>query len=164
VKNGDRFVVAATNPDGSMKVRRSSGAEVILPADYVAQHVELAYATTCYRSQGRTVDTTYSLVSPTTTREVLYVAATRGRESNMLYVDTSFDPDPATGHDARSSNRAPRGARGVLAKEGADLSAHEVLEKAQRHVEDFSVLAPSTKPWPEPLSNNAGRPAGTFRT
>ena len=143
VKNGDRFVVAATNPDGSMAVRHvSGGAEVVLPADYVAQHVELAYATTSYRSQGRTVDTTHSLVSPTTTREVLYVAATRGRESNKLYVDTNFDPDPATGHDG---TLAPQSARevlaGVLGNEGADLSAHEVLERAQRHIEDFSVLA-----------------------
>jgi hypothetical protein len=143
VKNGDHFVVAATNPDGSMAVRRISGAtEVILPADYVAQHVELGYATTSYRSQGRTVDTTHSLVSPTTTREVLYVAATRGRESNMIYVDMSFDPDPATGHDGTI---APQSASdvlaGVLANEGADLSAHEVLERAQRHIEDFSVLA-----------------------
>ena len=143
MKNGDRFVVAATNPDGSMAVRRvSGGAEVTLPADYVAQHVELAYATTSYRSQGRTVDTTHSLVSPTTTREVLYVVATRGRESNMIYVDTSFDPDPATGHDGTiSSQSASDVLTGVLTNEGADLSAHETLEKAQRHIEDFSVLA-----------------------
>ena len=59
VKNGDRFVVAATNTDGSMAARRSSGGgEVVLPPDYVAQHVELGYATTSYRSQGRTVDMT----------------------------------------------------------------------------------------------------------
>jgi conjugative relaxase-like TrwC/TraI family protein len=143
VKNGDRFVVAATNPDGSMAVRRvSGGAEVTLPSDYVAQHVELAYATTSYRSQGRTVDTTHSLVSPTTTREVLYVAATRGRESNMLYVDTSFDPDPATGHDGTiAPQSASEVLAGVLANDGADSSAHEVLERAQRHIEDFSVLA-----------------------
>ena len=143
VKNGDRFVVTAANPDGSTAVRRvSGGTDVILPADYVAQHVELGYATTSYRSQGRTVDTTHSLVSPTTTREVLYVAATRGRESNMLYVDTSFDPDPATGHDG---TLAPQSARellaGVLANEGVDLSAHETFARAQRHIEDFSVLA-----------------------
>ena len=143
VKNGDRFVVAATKPDGSMAVRRVSGnAEVVLPADYVAQHVELAYATTSYRSQSRTVDTTHSLVSPTTTREVLYVAATRGRESNMIYVDTSFDPDPATGHDGTIAQQsASEVLVGVLANEGTDLSAHEVLERAQRHIEEFSVLA-----------------------
>jgi conjugative relaxase-like TrwC/TraI family protein len=142
VKNGDRFVVAATNPDETMTVRRGTGAEVVLPADYVAQHVELAYATTSYRSQGRTVDTTHSMASPTTTREVLYVAATRGRESNMLYVDTSFDPDPATGHDGTiSPQSASEVLAGVLVNEGADLSAHEVLERAHRHIEDFSVLA-----------------------
>ena len=143
VKNGDRFVVVATNPDGSMAVRRVNGAaEVVLPADYVAQHVELAYATTSYRSQGRTVDTTHSLVSPTTTREVLYVAATRGRESNKLYVDTSFDPDPATGHDGTTARQsASEVLADVLANEGADLSAHETLVRVQRHLEDFSVLA-----------------------
>jgi hypothetical protein len=143
VKNGDRFVVAATNPDGSMAVRRVRWQpRSMLPADYVAQHVELAYATTSYRSQGRTVDTTHSLVSPTTTREVLYVAATRGRESNMLYVDTSFDPDPATGHDGTIAQQsASEVLAGVLANEGADLSAHETLERAQLHIEDFSVLA-----------------------
>jgi conjugative relaxase-like TrwC/TraI family protein len=142
VKNGDRFVVSATNPDGSMAVRRGNGAEVTLPADYVAQHVELAYATTSYRSQGRTVDTTHSLVSPTTTREVLYVAATRGRESNMLYVDTCFDPDPATGHHGTLAQQSVREVlAGVLANEGADLSAHETVERAQRHIDDFSVLA-----------------------
>jgi conjugative relaxase-like TrwC/TraI family protein len=143
VKNGDRFVVAATNPDGSMVVRRGcSSGEVVLPADYVAQHIELAYATTSYRSQGRTVDTTHSLVSPTTTREVLYVAATRGRESNKLYVDTTFDPDPATGHDGTiAAQSASEVLAGVLTNEGADLSAHEVLERAQRHIEDFAVLA-----------------------
>jgi hypothetical protein len=114
----------------------------MLAANYVAQHVELAYATTSYRSQGRTVDTTHSLVSPTTTREVLYVAATRGRESNMLYVDTTFDPDPATGHDGTLTlQSAHEVLAGVLANEGADLSAHETLKRAQRQTEDFSVLA-----------------------
>jgi conjugative relaxase-like TrwC/TraI family protein len=143
VKNGDRFVVVATNPDGTMTVGCSAGgAEVTLPADYVAQHVELGYATTAYRSQGRTVDTTHSLVSPTTTREVLYVAATRGSESNMIYVDTSFDPDPATGHDGTISAQSTSDVlTAVLANVGADLSAHEVLERAQRHIEDFGVLA-----------------------
>jgi conjugative relaxase-like TrwC/TraI family protein len=158
VKNGDRFVVTAANPDGSMAVRRSSGgAEVVVPADYVTQHVELAYATTSYRSQGCTVDTTHSLVSPTTTREVLYVAATRGCESNKLYVDTSFDPDPATGHEGTTAQQsAGEVLAGVFANEGADLSAHEVLEKAQRHIEDFSVLVADTRPWHAPLNSSAG--------
>ena len=74
--------------------RANGGGVVVLPADYVAEHVELAYASTAHRAQGRTVDTAHAMVSPTTTREVLYVSATRGRESNRLYVDTHYDPDP----------------------------------------------------------------------
>jgi hypothetical protein len=143
VKNGDRFVVSATNPDGTMTLRRSpGGAEVVLPADYVADHVELGYATTAHRAQGRTLDTAHAMVSPSTTREVLYVSATRGRQSNFLFVDTSYDPDPATSHDGLM---APQSAREVLtrvlANSGADLSAHETLRREQRQDEGFTVLA-----------------------
>ena len=143
VKNGDRWVVTATNSDGSMALRRGyGGGEVLLPADYVVQHVELAYATTAYRSQGRTTDTAHAVVSPATTREVLYVSATRGRESNSLYVDTSFDPDPATSHDGATAQRTAHDVlAGVLANDGADLSAHESLERAQLLAENFGVLA-----------------------
>ncbi len=143
VKNGDRWLVTATNPDGSMALRRGNGGgEVVLPADYVAHHVELAYAATAYRSQGRTTDTAHAVVSQATTREVLYVSATRGRESNSLYVDTSFDPDPATGHEPAISQRTAQDVlASVLANQGADLSAHESLERAQLQAEDFKVLA-----------------------
>ena len=60
----------------------------------------------------------------------------------MIYVDTSFDPDPATGHDSTLHQySATKVLAGVLANEGADLSAHETLEIAQSRVEDFAVLA-----------------------
>jgi conjugative relaxase-like TrwC/TraI family protein len=143
VKNGDRWIVSSTNPDGSLTLRRANGSgEVVLSADYVTQHVELAYATTAYRSQGRTTRTTHSLVAPTTTREVLYVSATRGRESNYLYVDTSYDPDPATGHDHTTPPRSAQDVlASVLANEGSDMSAHETLRKSQCREEEFTVLA-----------------------
>lgn len=131
MKNGDRWVVTVTYADGSMAARRLDGqGEVVLPAGYVRDHVELAYATTAHRAQGRTVGTAHAMVGPTTTREVLYVAATRGRQSNRLYVDTSFDPDPATAHaTAPQSTAEVLGA--VLRREGAELSAHEAVRRAQ---------------------------------
>lgn len=93
VKNGDAWTVTATSTDGSMTVRRpGGGGEVVLPADYVREHVELGYATTAHRAQGRTVDTAHAMVAATTSREVLYVAATRSREANHLYVDTCTTP------------------------------------------------------------------------
>jgi hypothetical protein len=73
---------------------------------------------------------------------VLYVSATRGRESNRLYIDVAYDPDPATGHDGAV---APQTARdvlgGVLANEGRELSAHEALARAQRQSDDIATLA-----------------------
>ena len=113
VRNGDQWTVTDTHPDGSMSVQRvnKGTGRVVLPAAYVAEHVELAYASTAHRAQGRSVDTAHAMVSPTTTREVLYVSATRGREHNRLYVDTHYDPDPQTSHDGHG--RADNGSRGA---------------------------------------------------
>jgi conjugative relaxase-like TrwC/TraI family protein len=133
VKNGDVWTVSATHADGSMTVTRASGhGSVILPANYVAEHVELAYATTAHRAQGRTVDTAHAFTSPTTTREVLYVALTRGSESNHLYVDTHYDPDPDTGHDGLTEiPTALEVLAGVLHHEGADVSATDMIRLSQ---------------------------------
>jgi conjugative relaxase-like TrwC/TraI family protein len=142
VKNGDRWVVAATHDNGTMTVRRAGGhGVVVLPADYVTKHVELAYATTAHRSQGRTVGTAHALISPSTTRESLYVAATRGREANLLYIDTAYDPDPQTSHDHAGDPQTPREVLAkVLANTGADTSAHEILRRAQHDAESWASL------------------------
>ena len=71
---------------------------VVLPASYVAKNVELAYATTAHRAQGRTVDTAHAFVSPTTTREVLYVALREARSPTISTWTrtTTLIPTPAT--------------------------------------------------------------------
>ena len=133
VKNGDVWTVSATHDDGSLTVTRVDGqGSVVLPARYVAENVELAYATTVHRAQGRTVDTAHAFVSPTTTREVLYVALTRGSESNHLYVDTHYDPDPDTGHDGLTDiPTALEVLADVLHHEGADVSATDMIRQSQ---------------------------------
>jgi conjugative relaxase-like TrwC/TraI family protein len=133
VKNGDVWTISATHEDGSMTVTRLSGhGSVVLPATYVAEHVELAYASTAHRAQGRTVDTAHAFASPTTTREVLYVALTRGSESNHLYVDTHHDPDPSTGHEGLTEiPSALEVLAGVLRHEGADVSATDMMRLSQ---------------------------------
>ncbi|HTT90436.1 MAG TPA: hypothetical protein VMF65_12865, partial [Acidimicrobiales bacterium] len=141
--DGDRWLLRATNADGSMAVRRLDGpGEVVLPAAYVREHVELAYATTAYRAQGRTVATAHALAPPTTSREVLYVSATRGREDNRLYVDTYFDPDPPTSHPGLARPQSTRAVlAAVLAREGSEPSAHEAVRHARQEVGSFAVLA-----------------------
>jgi hypothetical protein len=133
VKNGDVWTVSATHENGSMTVTRVSGhGSVVLPASYVAKNVELAYASTAHRAQGRTVDTAHAFASPTTTREVLYVALTRGSHSNHLYVDTHYDPDPSTGHDGLTEiPSALEVLAGVLRHEGADVSATDMIRLSQ---------------------------------
>ncbi|MDA8312129.1 MAG: relaxase domain-containing protein [Actinomycetota bacterium] len=143
VRNGDQWSVTATHADGSMTVRRLHGTgELRLAANYVTEHVELAYAATAYRCQGRTVDTAHAMVSPATTREVLYVSATRGQESNRLYVDTHFDPEPETSHDGMAepvSGRAVLAA--VLRHEGADVAAHEMIHRVHDEAESMERLS-----------------------
>ena len=133
VKNGDVWTVSATHADGSMTVNRAGDhGSVVLPARYVAEHVELAYATTVHRAQGRTVGSAHAFASPTTTREVLYVAMTRGSESNRLYVDTHYDPDPDTGHDGLTEiPTALDVLADVLRHEGADVSATDMIRRLQ---------------------------------
>jgi ATP-dependent exoDNAse (exonuclease V) alpha subunit len=144
VRNGDQWTVTATHKDGTMTVKRAGrrGAGVVLPADYVAEHVELAYASTAHRPQGRTVDTAHAMVSPTTTREVLYVSATRGREANRLYVDTHYDPDPHTSHDGITEAVTARDVlAGVLRHEGADVAAHDMIRREQADAEGMERLS-----------------------
>jgi hypothetical protein len=108
----------------------------------VAEHVELAYATSAHRAQGRTVDTAHAFVTSITTREALYVLATRGRESNQLYVDTHFDPDPQTAHDqAAEPVTAEEVLTGVLRNEGADVAAHDTIRRELAEAEGMERLS-----------------------
>ena len=124
VKNGDDWIVHAIGSDGSLRVRRpDGGAVVLLPAVYVGEHVELGYASTAHRAQGRTVDSAHAYVSAATLREPLYVMATRGRESNRFYVDTTYDPDVATNHEDVAQADALEVLEGAIRTSGAELSA-----------------------------------------
>ena len=77
-----------------------------------------------------------------TTREVLYVSGTRGREGNWLYVDTHYDPDPQTSHDQVTETVTAREVlAGVLRNEGADVAAHDMIRRAQSEAEGFERLS-----------------------
>ena len=87
VKNGDLWRVTDLHNDGRITAQHlAHGGKVTLPASYVEQSVELGYAATIHRAQGSTVDTAHALVDASTDRAGAYVALTRGRENNQLYV------------------------------------------------------------------------------
>ncbi|MDR3359620.1 MAG: relaxase domain-containing protein [Bifidobacteriaceae bacterium] len=133
VRNGDRWTVTQVYPDGSVTIRRAgmdTGGNVTLPAAYAADHLDLGYAVTSFRAQGVTVDTAHTVVTATTNRENLYVAMTRGRDANTAYVaidrpdDTHGQPHPSDDPNATARSVLTS----VLARVGADLSAHQAID------------------------------------
>jgi conjugative relaxase-like TrwC/TraI family protein len=129
VKNGDRWRVASVSSKGAVVVQRLNGTgRVALPPAYVAEHLELGYATTAYRSQGQTVETAHALVTgPGMTREAFYVAMTRGRHANHAYVATDHDPDQNTAHGPMEPQTARTVITAVLGNVGAYQSAHDTI-------------------------------------
>ncbi len=114
VRNRDRWTITATHHDGSITARaQANEATVTLPATYVSEFVQLAYATTEHGNQGITTDTSITLITGTTTGRGLYVGATRGRDDNQLLVVT----DQHTERDAIDILRR------VLATDRADTPA-----------------------------------------
>ena len=142
VRNGDRWTVLAVHRNGALEVRRQ-GSSTLLPAGYVAEHVELGYAVTAHRAQGLTTDTAHVVVARGMTRENLYVAITRGREANTAYV--ALDRPDVAHTGIRPRDDADASAQsvlvGVLHHVGAELSAHEMIAAEQETWGSIAQLA-----------------------
>lgn len=142
IRNGT--LIAITDPpavDGSVNgTRLDTGAAITLTSRYLAESVELGYATTAHRSQGITVDTGHTLVSEgRLTRELFYVSMTRGRHSNTAYV---CEPDPRD-HHAIDPSTLPDWQQilsQVLAAEGAEHTAHEIKASEAAKADSLSLL------------------------
>ena len=145
VKNGDRWQVVRADSDGSLTVRRARSkwrTTITLPATYVAEHVDLGYAITAHRAQGSTVDTAHAIVhSPEMTRESLYVAMTRGRESNRVYVATDQHHLEEHQHRDDLEMSARSILYGILQHVGAEQSAHDTITTEQEAWGSLAQLA-----------------------
>ncbi|MEU5156157.1 MobF family relaxase [Glycomyces sp. NPDC021274] len=149
IRNGQTWTVKRTYADGSLKVKsRDSRGTTILPAEYVAEHVELAYAATVHRCQGMTVDTAHPLLTADLTRDALYVAATRAAETTTLYAVTHTeipaDPDhrgdkPRWDPDATAAREI---AEQILSKEPANRAATMEREHQRELAASLATLVP----------------------
>lgn len=140
VLNGQRFRVATVHHDGSLiVVGEENNREFVLPADYVANHVQLGYAATVHRAQGVTVDVTRAVVGPETDRRGLYVALTRGKKQNHLYVaeDTTIDLDSEDGHWHMSGENQASDHRSILTsivtRDSGHKAATEIYSDEMTH-------------------------------
>ena len=149
VKNGDAWHVARRYEDGSLSVRHlGHGGAVVLPAAYVAEHVELLYATTAHRAQGSTVDTAHPLITPELAREMFYVLLSRARERTTLYVATHDGPSLELEHHVDRARFDP-GAylareilENILATEASEPSATEAIRTAFADAQSLATLMP----------------------
>lgn len=134
IKNGTRMIVEDVLADRVNARREDTGATVQLPLSYARQSVELGYACTIHRAQGLTVETCHVGVDETYGREQLYVAMTRGKESNKVYVHAEGVAEAPEAADnwgmmkavvAQDSNEL---LGQVLNKTTGDKTAHETMD------------------------------------
>lgn len=140
VQNGDHWTVVHRWPDGSLTVENPKQHQVTLPAAYVQESVELAYATTAHRAQGSTVDTAHLLVTDQLTRALLYVGMTRGRESNRAYIATHQSTTDL--HEPHPEQTVQDVLDAILENPGVELSAHEVMRRELDNATRLDRLIP----------------------
>jgi exodeoxyribonuclease V alpha subunit len=91
VANRDTWTVTAVDRRGELTVvsadaTAAAPVERILPADYVTEHVQLAYASTAHGAQGDTVTAAHVMIGEHTGAASAYVGMTRGRTSNTAHL------------------------------------------------------------------------------
>ena len=91
VANRQTWSVQAVGADGTVWSKenttdRKRQRTVRLPAEYVAEHTHLAYASTVYGVQGATVDEAHTVLSDSLDASGVYVGMTRGRNTNRLHI------------------------------------------------------------------------------
>ena len=140
VVNGDVWTVLEVQADGAADVRRHcDGSKITLPAEYLVEHAHLAYATTAHRAQGMTVDVCHAAITADTSHEQMYVAATRGRHGNHLWVAVDSDRDIV--RDSEDLPAPEEILSRVLERRDADrLSAHQVVEDSLREISSLARL------------------------
>jgi hypothetical protein len=141
VKNGDTWTVTAVRHDNSLEVtHKAHQGTTVLPADYVAIHVELAYATTVNRTQGMTSEgSAHVLVPQAMTREQLYPAITRARYDNRLYVETH--QHVVDDHRETPLDRTERDVlTAVLSRTDTESAATEELRRSLAAEESLATL------------------------
>jgi conjugative relaxase-like TrwC/TraI family protein len=147
IANGTRLTLTGINPDGSAVARNeTTGGVLTLDPEYLASSTELGYATTAHRSQGVTVDSAHAVAKAGLSRELFYVAMTRGRQANHAYVDFGVDPGAHSPDEWGLLTETPPADRpvavleGVLKRESAEHTAHEVRDAQQAWANDLGRM------------------------
>ncbi len=139
VANRDTWTVTGLRSHGGLVVAGSRGQRV-LPAGYVRDHVELAYASTVYGAQGATTVAAHLVVGEHTGAAGAYVAMTRGRDHNTAHLVADTPQDARNQWiEVFSRDRADLGsahAARLAAQEAAQYATHRPLAVALSELRD----------------------------
>lgn len=149
VTNRQTWTVVGIGDDGSL-VLHSPGRrrDRALPAAYVNEHVELAYATTIHGAQGETVAHAHVSIGHSTGAAAAYVAMTRGRQSNIAHLVAE------SVEDARKQWAA------VFSRDRADLGPAHARRQAVDAIDRYGAAATPRlttpgSPFPTSASNRS---------
>lgn len=136
VRNGQRWQVVKvddTPEHPRLAARRlGDGAIVVFEGEYLAEHVQWGHAVTVHSAQGVTADRVHAVLADTNSRNLGYVAMTRGRESNHVYL---FERTVGEADHQHLDQEDPDGVH--LARRGTPTQAAHML----RHVIGRDELA-----------------------
>ena len=118
---------------GALVVKGEAGRRV-LPAGYVREHVELAYATTAYGAQGTTVPVSHVSVGDHTGASSAYVGMTRGHDSNVAHLV------------APTMEEARRQWIDVFGRDRADLGPAHAARLAAEAIDRYGLNIPRGRP------------------
>ena len=148
VRNGQRWHVLAVDPEHDRIAARrvDDNARAVFSGDYLHQQIHHGYAVTVHSAQGVTAESTHAVLGEHTTRSLLYVALTRGREHNHAYLyeriagETEHghaDPQPGV-HVARraTSAQAAQLVRAIIAgRDQQPRTAHDIAASTPDHTQ-----------------------------
>lgn len=150
IDNSELLRLDLVLPDGSALTRRMDakgklGESVHIPQWYLQSHMQLGYGCTVHRSQGATVEITRGIVDKSVSRQLAYVAVTRGKEENHFYpvtdgrVDTAVDAEDQHQHMAGDTPADEGRAvlESILARDDSPVAAHTIRDRAA--ADEFSL-------------------------
>ncbi|HVW80249.1 MAG TPA: MobF family relaxase [Mycobacteriales bacterium] len=139
--NGARGTVAVVHPrSGRLELALDSGATVRLDRTMLTNgELTYGYAATVHKAQGLTVDTTLVYGLGPITKEHGYVALSRGRVANHLYLAEDLDSPIDCGPPRASSDRRTRTLTSELIERLRD-SRRQELARRQRSDDPWRTL------------------------
>jgi conjugative relaxase-like TrwC/TraI family protein len=173
VANRQSWTVAGISGDGSLTLHgqghgpghghgRGHGPVRVVPAEYAARFVELAYATTVHGAQGETVDRAHVLLGEMSGAAATYVAMTRGRENNTAHlVAENLEEARTQWIDTFGRDRAdlgPAHARG-LAADAIDRYGPNAPRRRRAHLGPYLGVQPGRQPDPTTYPPPTQQPA-----